>query len=260
MKKFNSHFYNTSYIRTVFYKDANDDSIFKCIVCGEITRDFFNELMNQYHFSPNSSNIIEDGFEEYDYIYKMHGFMPKWAIKKARKDFLKFNFILDSGITYEKKSIPEGYLFSGWKTGIKTKIKPEDLPKDYIRVTSFKKDGYIQTSNVSDIEYYASPFHNHAFKDDFLYIKYEGKFDLNDKKENEIPSDIPFCQCDEYIFGNDVLQVIKGIEKNSEIKEKVKEIKSMMVDQYNEYVKEMKKTSKFYEHLQEIKEIEEIVK
>ena len=52
-----------------------------------------------------------------------------------------------------------------------------------------------------------------------------------------------FDACDEYIFGNDILNIIKGIEKNNtdnkELQDKIKTIKARMVNQYNAFIDEV---------------------
>ena len=50
--------------------------------------------------------------------------------------------------------------------------------------------------------------------------------------------------CDEYVFGNDIINILKGIETNNpdnqELLDKVQTIKSQMVVQYNAYVDQMR--------------------
>lgn len=156
---------------------------------------------------------------------------------------------------YEYNEDKNGYLFSGWRTGKKTKIKPEDLPPDYIKVTNYKKDGYIKTSNVSDVYYEPSKFHNHTFKDDFLLIAYG---------DNKLPKDsftMNLTICDEYIFGNDIIDVVAGIEKynpqNEQLQERIKKIKEDMVVQYNLYVDEMEESG--FQHSDKIKSFDELL-
>lgn len=129
-------------------------------------------------------------------------------------------------------SIPGGYLYSGWGTGHKTKILPKDLPKSYIRCNNYKKNGYLQTAGVKDILYRPSPFHNHSFKDDFLFLSYSKDIVWEGTWENSV--------YDEYIFGNDIINVIFGLEKYSpELGDKILKIKEGMVKQYNLYCDEM---------------------
>ena len=52
-----------------------------------------------------------------------------------------------------------------------------------------------------------------------------------------------YSLCDEYVFGNDILTVVCGIEKNNPdnqlIQDKIRIIKQQLVIQYNAYVNEM---------------------
>ena len=117
------------------------------------------------------------------------------------------------------RTIPGGYLYSTLRPGAKTKIKPEDLPADYIK-----------TSSVKDIMYVESPFHNHSFKDDYLYVSY------NELINRRNMYDIKVCLS---VRGQDIIPVLLGIEKNSHIDtEIIQNIKERMVKQYNAYVDE----------------------
>lgn len=152
-----------------------------------------------------------------------------------------------------KQEIPGGYLYSGWGTGRKTRILPEDLPPSYIRLYNYKKSGYLQTACVKDIFYRPSRFHNHSYKDDFLFLSYKEPF-----KEG----------CDwfqikdaftEYVFGNDIVDVVFGVEKYSpDLKEKTDAIKARMVEQYNLYVDEIERLG-WREHPKKIVCLEELL-
>lgn len=161
----------------------------------------------------------------------------------------------DGTYQYEYKEDRDGYLFSGWRTGRKTRIRPEDLPPYYIKVTNYKKDGYIKTSDVSDVYYEPSKFHNHTFKDDFLLIVY------GDKKLSKDSFTANLTICDEYIFGNDIIDVVAGIEKynpqNEQLQERIKKIKEDMVVQYNLYVDEMEESG--FQHSDKIKSFDELL-
>lgn len=137
----------------------------------------------------------------------------------------------DKEYWYVNKKLPDGRLYSGWGFQHPTKLTPKDLPPDYILLNNYKKHGYIRTAGVKDLLYHPSLFHNHAFKDDFLYISYSeplGEYDY----------ETTFKKCDEYIFGNDIVDFIFAVEKWSpEID--VQNIKQQMVAQYNLYCDEM---------------------
>lgn len=136
---------------------------------------------------------------------------------------------------YVKRKLPDNRLYSGWSKIHPTKITPSDLPPDYILLHNYKKHGYIRTAGVVDVVYHPSPFHNHAFKDDFLYISYTSV--LGEYKEG-YGEDSTFIKCDEYIFGNDIVDFVLAAEKNSPQFD-FSEVKKKMVDQYNAYCDEM---------------------
>ena len=234
-KKFNSQFYNIDYYSTTHIKNMPDDKYIRCQMTGVITKDIITNLENEYAFKYEIPFENDDA----DILYTASGWFKKGDIEKV-KEMLKEKHIC---LTYEKYQmmfyeIPGGYLYSGWKSGRKTKILPKDLPESYVYIQNYKKHGYINTAGVCDIAYKPCVFHNHAFKDDFLFISYHP-----DKKFTENQSFDEVCgTCDEYVFGNDIVNVIAGIEKyteSPEMKEKLLRVKARMVEQYNAYVDEM---------------------
>jgi calcineurin-like phosphoesterase family protein len=123
-----------------------------------------------------------------------------------------------------------------------TKIKEEDLPSDYIKFKSrsiWYMTGYLKTSGVKDL-YYTYIKENHLFKDDYLYISY-------DKKIEEIKDEYGYEEIryfDFFICGNDIIDILFAIEKNSnidttkvrnKIKEKFEWWKENEVDDYKSF-------------------------
>lgn len=116
------------------------------------------------------------------------------------------------------------YLYSlGWHP---TKIKEEDLPKDYIKFRSktiWYSTGFVKTSGVKDL-YYDYTKENHLFKDDYLYISYDRKIE---RTKDEFGFDeIRYFNVS--ISGWDSIKVLLAIEKNStidttEVRNKIKE-------------------------------------
>lgn len=116
------------------------------------------------------------------------------------------------------------YLYSlGWHP---TKIKEEDLPKDYIKFRSktiWYLTGFVKTSGVKDL-YYDYTKENHLFKDDYLYISYDRKIE---RTKDEFGFDeIRYFNVS--ISGWDSIKVLLAIEKNStidttEVRNKIKE-------------------------------------
>ena len=142
----------------------------------------------------------------------------------------------DKSHWYINKKLPNGRLYAGWGSRYPTKLTPEDLPDDYIRNYDYKKNGFIRTKGVKDLIYVPSPFHNHTFKDDFLYISYNKK--LPEYKADDWGDGSTYSECDEYIWGPGIVDFILAVEKNSPDVD-VADIKRRMVEQYNAYIDEM---------------------
>lgn len=107
-----------------------------------------------------------------------------------------------------------------------TKIKEEDLSKDYIKIRSrtiWYMTGFVKTSGVKDL-YYTYLKENHLFKDDYLYISYDKEIEkIKGKYGNDEVRYFDF-----FICGGDIIKVLFAIEKNSdidttEIRNKIKE-------------------------------------
>lgn len=96
-----------------------------------------------------------------------------------------------------------------------TKIKEEDLSKDYIKIRSrtiWYMTGFVKTSGVKDL-YYTYLKENHLFKDDYLYISYDKKIEkIKGKYGNDEVRNFDF-----FICGGDIIKVLFAIEKNSDI-------------------------------------------
>lgn len=96
-----------------------------------------------------------------------------------------------------------------------TKIKEEDLSKDYIKFRSrtiWYMTGFVKTSGVKDL-YYTYLKENHLFKDDYLYISYDKKIEvIKGKYGNDEVRNFDFI-----ISGVDALKVLFAIEKDSDI-------------------------------------------
>lgn len=235
-KKFTQHFYCSSYIDLIPISKAPEDKMIPCKLAGTITKQMMEYLSKQMGAVYDAETKRE--LEEAKFFFRVDCYIPKMRIKEASA-YLKSQktSMLTDSYVYLERSIPGGYLFAGWKRNRPTKIKPEDLPAWYIHTNNYKKCGYLDTANVCDIAYKWSPFHEHTFKDDFLYLSYTKQLEKKDGLEL-------FEECDEYIFGNDIVQVLAGIEKynpdNPTLQEKISVIKQQMVEQYNAYVEKMK--------------------
>lgn len=126
------------------------------------------------------------------------------------------------------------YLYSYGR--YRTKIKPKDLPDDYIKIrcslTGYK-DGYLKTSGVEDIDFYSFN-ESHLFRDDCVIISYSGKLkeikkDFHTFYENE----------DIRIYGSDIIPIILYIQKYSNIdinnaKEKINDRINIFKEKYSD--------------------------
>ena len=238
MKRFNSKFYNSEYVSLEHIRDVDQEITIHGTIHGA-DEEFIKKLAEEFPYINVVESVMVIVFpiknrKELDEYIKNHGY-----------------YLCYDKYIYITHSIPGGYLYSGWKTGRKTKILPSDLPDTYVELHNYKKRGYLETAGVTDVLYKQSPFHNHAFKDDFLYISYSGEivythaFSDNDKY-------------DEYIFGNDIVPVIDAIGRNNpELEQKVNEIKDKMVEQYNAFCDHENKWD--FNHLNKVETFSELL-
>ena len=109
--------------------------------------------------------------------------------------------------------IDNEYLYS--KGRYPTKIREEDLPKDYTKFQSrtiWYMTGFVKTSGVKDL-YYTYVKENHLFKDDYLYISYDKKIEkVKDKDGYDEIINYDFLIC---VSNN--IDVLFAIEENSNI-------------------------------------------
>lgn len=245
--RLNNTFYNIDYMKYQPVRELPPDtkiSGYLYTVDDAMLEDF------QKHFP--RVEILETVFMEGGYIVNKKGIIFQNQDRKEIKKYcidhdIRFRY---SDHLYITKSSPEGFLFSGWGTGYRTKIKAEDLPESFILLHNYKKHGYIQTAGVTDIFYKPSPFHNHTYKDDFIYLSYDKPLDPDNLWDS----------CKEYVFGGDIVALIFAVEKYSpEVKEKVQSIKERMVEQYNLYLDEMKRMDWREGDREKISQLEELL-
>ena len=91
-------------------------------------------------------------------------------IEKVNRRFRSHYY--SSGKLEQWPDKPE-YLLAGGS--YPTKIRPQDLPPWYIPITHWTTR-YVDTSRVTNLIYTPCPLHphNHLFKDDYLYLHYDG--------------------------------------------------------------------------------------
>ena len=154
-----------------------------------------------------------------------------------------------NGYVMYNDTLPDGRLYVARSRIFSTNLTAADIPESYCHLKGYKKPGYLRTDGISKLVYHPSPFHNHSFKDDFLYIFYDG-----DIEGAEVVTDSRglATKYDECVFGNDIIAVIRHIDRYSpEID--TEEIREKMVQQYNDFVDEVghrygsKKVSSFEE-------------
>lgn len=128
-----------------------------------------------------------------------------------------------------------------------TKINANDLPDDYLEIQSrtlWYMTGFIKTSGVKDVKY-SWVKENHLFKDDYIYLSYNGPI----LKETDKYGITDFKNYDVCVCGNDIVNIVLWIEKYSDIDttEIRKQIEAKRIwlrdnekDYYEETVKEDK--------------------
>lgn len=121
-------------------------------------------------------------------------------------------------------------LFSGHH---KTKIVEQDLPEWYVFGRYYKMWGFLSTKGITDLRYIPNLWINHFLRDDCLLISYGGKIE-------EHPDSIDFEKysgVDERVWGNEILDVLKGAEKFSgydiaPIVEQIREKKRILIENH----------------------------
>lgn len=104
-----------------------------------------------------------------------------------------------------------GFLY---RDGIyKTRLKPEDLPDDFVHEYLYGRYGYMSTKGVTHVVYHPNYVFNHVYKDDSLYISYSGEIKLEEGERTY--RDV--SGYDIIMGGPGILEVAKAIQKNSGI-------------------------------------------
>lgn len=138
-----------------------------------------------------------------------------------------------------------------------TKIRAEDLPKNYIRFHSrsiWYMKGYLKTSGIVDIGYrYCKE--NHLFKDDYIYISYKEKL----RKEKGSWGIEDYVNYDVSICGNSIIPIVLAAEKNSgidisEVKKLIEEKRLWLLENHPEEVPEEAKNCDLFTYWNTFKE------
>lgn len=121
-------------------------------------------------------------------------------------------------------------LFSGHH---KTKIVEEDLPEWYVFGRYYKMWGFLSTKGITDLRYIPNLWINHFLKDDCLLISYGGKIE----EQPDSSGFEKYSGIDERVWGNEILNVLKGAEKFSgydigSIVEQIREKQRILIENY----------------------------
>lgn len=115
-----------------------------------------------------------------------------------------------NGYVMYNDTLPDGRLDAARSRIFPTKLTAADMPESYCHLAGYKKPGYIRTDGVTKLVYHPSPFHNHSFKDDFLYIFYDG--DIEGAKVTTDSRGL-VTSSDECVFGNDIIDNFLCVRK-----------------------------------------------
>ena len=130
-----------------------------------------------------------------------------------------------------KYELPNGRLYSGWGSHHPTKITAEDLPEWYVKTNYYSKYGYANTKGVVDVIYRRSFFDNHWLKDAMLGLSYHSIINKDEDVQIYKKPEI-----DESFWGNDILDILSGIEKYSP-KVDTTQVRDGILKDYNAYAK-----------------------
>ena len=207
-KKLNSNFYNDQYYKYVTVNKVDGDYI---LVGNVHTFDQFPQKIKPY-----VENYWSDMPGNYKILFKKKYLKDLRKITDWRIDLPRFTTVL-------KENPP--YLYSGWRTGIRTKITPADLPEYYIHIFYYKKSGYVNCNGVVDAVYIPSRLTTDSLKDDFLIISYKKPLPRFDVKSfssyMDIISDDKYV---DYYFGSDIFMIAKGLETYSGLTEPLRQM------------------------------------
>lgn len=157
---------------------------------------------------------------------------------------MKFNanFYLQKGqfVKDENENISYKYDEYLYSKGIyKTKIKPENLPEHYLKISMRGNNGFVNTKGVVAMIYKPNMWINHLLRDDKLYVSYKNKIIKDTSSQYE-----EFEGYDHIIYGYDILYFLQAAEIYSnynldEIKEVLEEKRNIFKKKHpNEYKRE----------------------
>lgn len=197
-------FYNTSYVQYTLTEDLEDNDFIRV------------EIYSNHNELPEEAKKLIEVFskaEEFSarteaYVFKKNIEALKEALGNIFADFSMGIFVT--------KTPKEGEMFEGWR-GKPTKVTPEELPKSFVRVTHYKKAGYVDTAGVKSVSYRPSRITEESLKDDALVISYNENVDAETVES--------FDERVETFFGLDIVSIAEGIAKNSSIKTPIEKIR-----------------------------------
>lgn len=133
-----------------------------------------------------------------------------------------------------------------------TKITPDDLTEDYIKISSrviAYMTGYLKTSGIVDMAYEPARF-NHMFKDDYITISYKEKL----KTETDSYGSTHYVNYDVSVCGNSIVDIVLAAEiysdyDTTEIRRQIEEKRIWFRDKYiDSYNAEVHFDEDIFEH------------
>lgn len=145
----------------------------------------------------------------------------KMKKKRFRKHYIDryYKFIYKTNSWEQRNLSDDNLYYYGLDRNYPTKIKPEDLPKSFMKYWDGNAYHYLDTAGVVDIVY-QPVIENHVFKDDSLYISYTDKIKYKNKYENEDERfsgwlDVEDEMKYERIWGGEIIKFLLMAEKYS---------------------------------------------
>ena len=136
-RKFNSKFYNIDFTSLERLSKVPKDTKIVCKVVGELSNDKVPTLKKLFDDYMHDIQETNGGIQ----FLSQPIVITVEAIPETKEKLKELGLYLSyDKYTYVKHATEDGTLYSGWKTGRKTKIRPEDLPDTYVRCHNYKKN------------------------------------------------------------------------------------------------------------------------
>lgn len=220
-KNIKARFYNDYYFKHVPIKELRDVDYVYVDIFDEAEPHSTLQLYS-YTNESNGRWFEKEGFSHYRIWVRLKNKDAVTAILNNLSMKHKWQ-----KTSYVKKENPDMTLFSGWRTGRKTKITAEDLPDNYVKLMNYKKSGYLKVTDVVDAKFFPSKIKMDGMRDDMLILSYDKKL-----PESYKMSEIYKIDNIDLFFGTDICIIAEGIKKYSGID---------ILDQVNSRIEEIRK-------------------